>query len=217
MDTTLRYGIIGCGMMGQEHIRNIALLSKATVSAIYEPDAQMALVSGALAPNAVQVDSIETLLDRDDVNALLVASPNHLHAEQLGMIARRRALPLLMEKPLFTDPNGAAAMREAVAAYPAPLWVAMEYRYMPVIAAFIAEVRKMQATGDPIKMLSVREHRYPFLEKVGNWNRFTANSGGTLVEKCCHFFDLMRLVLGSEPVRLFASGAQDVNHLDETL
>ncbi len=66
-----------------------------------------------------------------------------------------------------------------------------------------------------MKMVAIREHRFPFLVKVGDWNRFNRNTGGTLVEKCCHFFDLMRLVAGAEPVSVLASGAQDVNHLDE--
>jgi predicted dehydrogenase len=64
-------------------------------------------------------------------------------------------------------------------------------------------------------MLSIREHRFPFLEKVGDWNRFNAKTGGTFVEKCCHFFDLMRLVLKSDPVRVMASAGQAVNHLEE--
>ena len=64
-------------------------------------------------------------------------------------------------------------------------------------------------------MLSLREHRFPFLKKVGDWNRFSENTGGTMVEKCCHFFDLMRLIVRSEAVRVFCSGAMDVNHLDE--
>jgi predicted dehydrogenase len=64
-------------------------------------------------------------------------------------------------------------------------------------------------------MVSIREHRNPFLKKVGDWNRFTRNTGGTLVEKCCHFFDLMHLIAGAHPVRVMASGGQDVNHLDE--
>ena len=38
----VRYGIIGCGMMGQEHLRNIALLPGARVSRIFEPDEDMA-------------------------------------------------------------------------------------------------------------------------------------------------------------------------------
>ncbi|KAI5055538.1 hypothetical protein GOP47_0029059 [Adiantum capillus-veneris] len=50
---------------------------------------------------------------------------------------------------------------------------------------------------------------------VQNWNRFNSNTGGTLVEKCCHFFDLMNLITGATPVRVMASGSQDVNHIDE--
>ena len=83
---------------------------------------------------------------------------------------------------------------------------------MPPIAAFLAEAQR--ATGG-IRMLTIREHRFPFLPKVGAWNRFNRNSGGTLVEKCCHFFDLMRLILQAEPVRVMASAGQAVNHLDE--
>jgi predicted dehydrogenase len=64
-------------------------------------------------------------------------------------------------------------------------------------------------------MMSIREHRFPFLQKINNWNRFSRNTGGTLVEKCCHFFDLMNVVVGARPVRVMASGGQDVNHLDE--
>merc|ERR1712050_300351 len=48
-----------------------------------------------------------------------------------------------------------------------------------------------------------------------NWNRFNRYTGGTLVEKACHFFDLMRRIVRSEPVSVYASGGQAVNHKDE--
>ncbi|MEO9517931.1 MAG: Gfo/Idh/MocA family oxidoreductase [Paracoccaceae bacterium] len=212
MSKTINYGIIGCGMMGQEHIRNIALLDNAQVRAVFEPDADMASEVSTLVPDAQLVSSLEELLNVQDLDCLLIASPNHLHADQLHDIARIRPLPLLVEKPLFTDPDDTDRMLALRASYPAPIWVAMEYRYMPPIAAFLEA--SQNATGG-IKMLTVREHRFPFLKKVGDWNRFNKNTGGTFVEKCCHFFDLMRLALGSEPVRIMASGAQNVNHLDE--
>ena len=47
--TPPRYGIIGCGMMGQEHLRNIALIEGASVAAIFEPDASMRARAAALA------------------------------------------------------------------------------------------------------------------------------------------------------------------------
>jgi len=66
-------------------------------------------------------------------------------------------------------------------------------------------------------MVHIREHRFPFLKKVADWNRFTSKTGGTLVEKCCHFFDLMRRIIGGskQPLRVFASGSIDVNHRHE--
>ena len=209
--TTTHYGIIGCGMMGQEHLRNIALLPDTKVTAILEPDRQMAAIAAELAPDAVFVQSIEAMLDIEQLDCYVIVSPNFCHMEQLEQLAAR-PLPVLVEKPLFTDPDHAARIEQFIASYNAPAWVAMEYRYMPPIAVFLDEVQ--QVTGG-INMLSIREHRFPFLEKVGDWNRFNHQTGGTFVEKCCHFFDLMRHAIGAEPLRVMASGAQNVNHLNE--
>jgi len=93
------------------------------------------------------------------------------------------------------------------------VWVGLEYRYMAPTSRLIKEVES-GACG-AVKMIAIREHRFPFLEKVDNWNRFSKNTGGTLVEKCCHFFDVMSLIANSQPVSVYASGGQDVNHLDE--
>jgi predicted dehydrogenase len=207
------YGIIGCGMMGQEHLRNIALLGEgAQVAAIFEPDAQMRAAASALAPGARLHETLEALVQDAGVTAILIASPNHLHLAQLEQLRALRPLPVLVEKPLFTDPADAARLAVLAREWPAPLWVAMEYRYMPPVAALIEQAHAV--TGG-IRMLTIREHRFPFLEKVGDWNRFNRNTGGTLVEKCCHFFDLMRHILKDDPVRVMASGGQGVNHLDE--
>ncbi|KAA9009354.1 Gfo/Idh/MocA family protein [Histidinibacterium aquaticum] len=208
----VNYGIIGCGMMGREHIQNIMLLQGARVAAVYDPVRELAESAAALTREETAVcDSFDALLAFEGLDALVIVSPNHLHVDQLRAIAARRPLPVLCEKPLFTDPEDRAALPEIAAALPA-LWVAMEYRYMPPIAALVDQAD--HATGG-ISMLSIREHRFPFLPKIGNWNRFNANTGGTLVEKCCHFFDLMRLILKDEPVRVMASAGQTLNHRDE--
>ncbi|SOH95529.1 Predicted dehydrogenase [Monaibacterium marinum] len=213
MAKQVNYGIIGCGMMGQEHLRNIALLPNTRVSAIFEPDADMANQARHLAPDATFVGSVDALLEVESLDCILIASPNFRHVEQLDALAAKRPLPVLVEKPLFTNPNDINRIEVFRQNYPAPVWVAMEYRYMPPIATFLKDVEA--ATGG-VKMLTIREHRFPFLSKVEDWNRFNAKTGGTFVEKCCHFFDLMRLVIQSEPIRVMASGGQDVNHLDET-
>ena len=209
----ITYGIIGCGMMGREHLRNITLMKDAGVGAIFEPDAGMAAAAAEIAPAAAMVDSLDDLLAHRPLDCLLIASPNHCHVEQLEAVAAKVTLPILVEKPLFTDPADLARIEAFRDSYGAPVWVAMEYRYMPPMQNFLGLVE--QTTGG-IRMLTIVEHRYPFLEKIGNWNRFNANSGGTFVEKCCHFFDLMRLILKSDPVRVMASAGQEVNHLDES-
>ena len=213
MASKTRYGIIGCGMMGQEHIKNISLLDDTIVTVIFEPDSEMRAIAATLAPDATFEASLDALLDRRDVDCLVIASPNYCHADQLAEIAGKRPLPLLIEKPLLTSPNDIDRVKALASNYPAPIWVAMEYRYMPPIAALLSQA---QAVTGGVRMLTIREHRFPFLEKVGDWNRFNAKTGGTLVEKCCHFFDLMRLVVGTRPVRVMASAAQSVNHLRES-
>ncbi|WP_265501642.1 Gfo/Idh/MocA family protein [Paracoccus beibuensis] len=209
---TITYGVIGCGMMGQEHLRNIALLPGTAIGPIFEPDAGMRARAACLAPGARFVNSVEELLADEDLDCLLIASPNFRHVEQLQAIAARRPLPVLVEKPLFTHASDIAAVDAFAASYPAPVWVAMEYRYMPPVARML---QMAEAATGGIRMLTIREHRFPFLKKVGDWNRFNRFTGGTFVEKCCHFFDLMRLAIGSDPVRIMAMGGQALNHLDE--
>jgi predicted dehydrogenase len=210
----VRYGIIGCGMMGQEHLRNIALLPGASVTRIFEPDDAMAQGSLALALGAQRAASLEEVVMSPDVDCLLIASPNFCHAEQLQAIAALRPLPLLLEKPACTTLEDAQALAELGRRYPAPIWVAMEYRYMPPVTRLAEEVHSQAHTG-PVTMITIREHRFPFLVKVGDWNRFNRYTGGTLVEKCCHFFDLMRHLTQSEPVRVYASASVAHNHRDE--
>ncbi|TNC48576.1 Gfo/Idh/MocA family oxidoreductase [Rubellimicrobium rubrum] len=209
---TLNYGLVGCGMMGHEHLRNIALVPGVRVAAVHDPVEAQAQAMAHQAGGAEVAPSFDALIARPDLDALVIASPNDLHMPQLLRVAATRPLPVLVEKPLFVSAEDRAGVDRLARSYPAPIWVAMEYRYMPPIAAFVAEA---QAATGGVRMLTIREHRYPFLAKIGNWNRFNSRTGGTFVEKCCHFFDLMRLILGSEPVRVMASGGQAVNHKDE--
>ncbi len=207
------YAIVGCGMMGIEHIHNIALLDGARVSCVYDPVPEQAARGAREAGGARIATSFEDLISDTSIDAIVIVSPNHLHLDQLRQIAATRPVPVLCEKPLYIRADQAGEIEALAGALGAPVWVAMEYRYMPPIAALIAQARAVTGTVD---MLSIREHRFPFLEKIGNWNRFSEFSGGTLVEKCCHFFDLMRLIIDSEPVRVMASAGQVNNHLDES-
>lgn len=199
-------------MMGAEHIRNIQLLDNCRVHAIHEPDAGMRSAAAQIAADVRFHSSLDALVTDPELDCLVIASPNFMHVQQLKQIVALRSIPILVEKPLATDPADEAFINELQANYSSPIWVAMEYRYMPPLARFIEKCDEV--TGG-VCMLTICEHRFPFLEKVNDWNRFNKYSGGTLVEKCCHYFDLMRLITRSEPTQVMASGAQMVNHLKE--
>ena len=96
---TIKYGIIGCGMMGQEHLRNIALLSDVEASVIYEPDAGMRAAAADLAPMATFADSELDVLNAPDIDCLLVVSPNHEHLRQLECALDAPHRPLLWKNP----------------------------------------------------------------------------------------------------------------------
>jgi len=206
---SLRYAIVGSGMMGQEHIRNIALLEDATVTAVCDPDPGMRAKAQTLAGAGCRAfTDPKELIGADFADAYVIAAPNHLHAPLLDDLLTTDT-PLLVEKPLCTTLEDCRRTLARAETRRAPVWVAMEYRYMPPVARLIEGLREERIGR--LRMLSIREHRFPFLDKVGGWNRQAATSGGTLVEKCCHFFDLMRLIAQSEPLRVYASGGYDVN------
>jgi myo-inositol 2-dehydrogenase/D-chiro-inositol 1-dehydrogenase len=215
----VRYGVIGTGMMGVEHIQNILHLDGSEVTAISDPhgpscDAAITEVTGAGRSAPVAFEHHGALLESGLVDAVVIATPNMTHVDVLGDVLATD-VHVMVEKPLCTTVADCQRVVDAAAAGPADrvVWMGLEYRYMPPTTALLSEI----AAGSVgrVHMVAIREHRFPFLVKVGDWNRFSRNTGGTLVEKCCHFFDLMRLAAGAEPVRVMASGGQDVNHLDE--
>jgi myo-inositol 2-dehydrogenase/D-chiro-inositol 1-dehydrogenase len=216
MTMKIRYGIIGCGSMGREHVENLKALDGAVVTALADPhpasrDGATALLTGAAVQPKV-FERYQDLLESGLCDAVIIATPNFTHAEVM-----RHALPtdahLMLEKPLCTTVADCADLVARAKGRKAIVWVAQEYRYMPPVAEMI-RLAHDGAVGK-LHQVAIREHREPFYPKVDDWNRFSANTGGTLVEKCCHYFNLMELILGEHAVRVFASGGQRVNHLDE--
>jgi predicted dehydrogenase len=214
MTDKIKYAIIGAGCMGQEHILNIEIIEDAKVVALCDTSEQSIKESLELLNNEVAIfEDYNELVRANIADAFIIATPNFTHIDVLKDVMKSEA-HLLIEKPLCTTVKDCQEFEELSKNYPGVIWIAMEYRYMPPVQRMIQEIHN-KTIGD-LKMLSIREHRFPFLHKVDDWNRFTIKTGGTLVEKCCHFFDLMRLIAKSEPLKVYASGNQDVNHLDET-
>ena len=209
----IKYGIIGAGTMAREHILNISLIENAEVVALSDPhEASLNQCKDILKKKVPCFKNHQDMIKENLVDVYLISSPNFTHIEILKDVIKTKK-HILVEKPLCTNTKDCLEIKKLTKDYPSLFWTAMEYRYMPPVAKFIDEIHNK--TIGELKTLTIREHRFPFLKKINNWNRFEKNTGGTLVEKCCHFFDLMRLIAKSKPISVYASGAQDVNHLDE--
>ena len=212
MKRELRYGIIGAGSMGREHIENIKVMGGAAVTALSDPHVPSQEAALALAPGAKVFSDHRALLDSGLVDAVVIATPNDTHAAVLKD-ALATDLAVFVEKPLATTVEDLKSILSWDEKRSAMTWMGLEYRFMPPVAEAIA--RAQEGDAGKIHQVSIREHREPFYPKVDNWNRFADRTGGTLVEKCCHYFNLMDIVIGEQPIRVFASGGQSVNHLDE--
>jgi myo-inositol 2-dehydrogenase / D-chiro-inositol 1-dehydrogenase len=200
-------------MMGCEHIRNLKQMDGVEITAIADPNEKPRRWALKACGDRFKPDVHEDyreLLSRDDVDALVVASPNFTHIDVMRDIFTTDK-HVMLEKPMCTTIADAQEVAVRAEQHKGIVWIGLEYRYMSPIAATL---QHLDAVGN-VRMCAIREHRFPFLKKVGDWNRFNHNTGGTMVEKCCHFFDLMNLVIPSDPVKVIASGGQDVNHLDE--
>jgi myo-inositol 2-dehydrogenase / D-chiro-inositol 1-dehydrogenase len=167
----------------------------------------------ALEPRILH-DEDQLLEHVQDIDLLVIASPNYLHTPSLlkwGM----HELTILVEKPVAVSQEQHDQLEELSHSpqWKARLWVAMEYRYIPAVAKLLSLIPQV---GE-LKMVTIRENRYPFLHKIGEWNRDREKTGDTLVEKCCHFFDLFRLITSQEAVlnKVRSLTQRGLNYQDE--
>jgi predicted dehydrogenase len=167
-----------------------------------------------LAPDAklVAYDSLEAACNDPAVDGLVICTPNYSHID-IVRVAAKSGKHILLEKPMATTIADAYEIAQTAKSHPAVFQIGLQYRYKPIYVEAIHAALERKAIGD-IKTITILEHRVPFLDKVKQWNKFSKYSGGTLVEKCCHYFDLMNLFAGARPVSVFATGSMAVNFLD---
>lgn len=109
----LRIAVVGTGFIGLEHVARFQKnIVGATVSAIVEPDETRARSALLVAPDAKWFPTIESALDSQAMDAVVVATPGHFH-EQVLLPVIAAGLPILCEKPLTPDPESALRIVEA--------------------------------------------------------------------------------------------------------
>jgi myo-inositol 2-dehydrogenase / D-chiro-inositol 1-dehydrogenase len=108
----LRVGVVGAGAMGADHVRTlVTAVPAARVTRVFDPDrARAGQVAGAA--GAREAAEAAELVRADDVDAVVVASPDRTHAE-LVLACLELGKPVLCEKPLATDATTARALVDA--------------------------------------------------------------------------------------------------------
>lgn len=101
MDKRIRIGIVGFGNMGRHYYEELlaGLVEQAEVTAVYTSSAAK---RSEIYDCVTVVSSVDALFDRDDVDAILIATPNDTHAK-LAKAALSKGKHVLVEKPAGLD------------------------------------------------------------------------------------------------------------------
>lgn len=210
-----RFNVIGAGMMGYEHMQVTMLEGRATIHGLYDTSRssiesnQGKFLSQFPGQRLVAYDSLEAACNDPAVDGLIICTPNYTHIDVVKE-AVKSGKHILLEKPMATSVADAYEITKLAKRHQAVFQIGLQYRYKAIYAEAIHEALARKSIGN-IKMIHISEHRVPFLDKVNQWNKFAKYSGGTLVEKCCHYFDLMNLFAGAKPSHVYATGNMAVN------
>jgi 2-desacetyl-2-hydroxyethyl bacteriochlorophyllide A dehydrogenase len=200
----LRIGLVGCGDIATHNAIGISLAPNATLSACYDPVAELA-AELALEHGAAVTATVEEMLARADVDAIFLAVPHHLHAP-LAITAAEAGKHVIVEKPLANTLAGAKQMVEAADRAGVVLSVAFPHRYEPhavaarrlVLAGALGDVG-----GTLVKYFADKPASYwlgGFSGRtVSSWRSSREQAGGgVLIMNISHLLDLVRHVTGLE-------------------
>jgi predicted dehydrogenase len=207
----LRFGFIGLGAMGLSHVNTIVRLCarQAEVTAVCSTNADHIRELHGVAPHA-KVFKHEADLIAAPLDAIFVSTPNFTHAP-LALQVIQAGKHLFLEKPCGITAAECHQLAEAAAKSDRVVMIGHEFRLSP----YFRKIKELVAAGEigRPQMVWCREFRGPFQKKTNDWIQDSQRSGGTLVEKNCHHFDLMNWWVDSKPARVCAFGGNAVNHI----
>lgn len=150
-------------------------------------------------------DAFARLLAEQRVDTAIVTSVDRTHHRYI-IAAMEAGCDVITEKPLTTDAEKCQAILDAQRRTGRKLAVTFNYRYVPRAS----KVKELIQSGAIGKVLSVHfewlldtRHGADYFRR---WHRDKRNSGGLLVHKATHHFDLVNWWLASGPETVFAFG-----------
>ena len=201
----VKIGIIGTGNMGAiGHIKCMLYTGKAEIIAIADTNAKSRKQAQDFVKYPIKkFERYKDLLAVKEIEAVVIATPNFTHKE-IAIASLKAGKHVLCEKPMGITVKECREMTKCANKEGRILQIGLELRHTPLFKKVIELVSKGEK--GKVKMIKFNESRNPFLKKVDEWIIDPKRSGDTLVEKCCHFFDLFNWIAGSKPVRVGAIG-----------
>jgi len=212
--TRTRYALAGAGHRAQMYVDAItrSYPDRAELAAICEPNPVRAgvyvdLVAGRdfTAPSVWQPDDLEAMIRDERIDRVIICARDDLHAE-LIVRSLEAGADVVVEKPLTIDEASAAAIEDAVARTGRQVVLTFNYRYSPRNSALRQVIQGGligQVTSIDFSWMLDTKHGADYFRR---WHREKRHSGGLLVHKSSHHFDLVNWWIRSTPERVYASG-----------
>ncbi|MDG4862440.1 Gfo/Idh/MocA family oxidoreductase [Streptomyces sp. T-3] len=200
----LRLGILGYGLRGSLARTAHRPGQGAVVHALADPDpAARALAAGHFEGAGLTDDPYEVIA-RPDIDAMLILTPDHTHAE-LACAALRAGKPAFVEKPLDITVARCDEILHTAHTTGTRLYVGHNMRHMPVVRL----MRDIVERGDigQVKTVWVRHfvgHGGDFYFK--DWHAERRYSTGLLLQKAAHDIDVVHWLAGGYTARIQALG-----------
>lgn len=204
MADLVRIGLIGAGRMGRNHLSALERASGVTIVGVVEPAREQR--AAVVAAGHPAYERAGDLLERDGVDAVLVAAPSDLHRPLVQAITEH-GLPVLCEKPVGVHQADAEAAAATAAEHGMLLQVGYWRRFVPELR----RLRRRIADGE----LGEISHVSCF-----QWDRepparaFRSRSGGIAIDMAVHEFDQARWLTGQELAWVTAIPSGDVPSRD---
>lgn len=222
----IRVALVGTGHRGWIHIAALKATPGYEIVALADPTPEFLDRAATLAPGAARYSDYRKLLaERKDVDAVIVITPNFLHAE-VTIAALERGLDVLCEKPMATTVEDANRMAAAAAKSGKILYIGCQKRFFPtnlkmqelVAAGAIGKIEFVSANlfrGD----WNPRSWKYtdPKTGVSTNWRYLTRTEGSALLEDGIHEVDALNWIINDRVRRVMASGGNNVYKDRETI
>lgn len=195
--------IVGTGSAGKRHARNIMALG-CQVSCVDPRQDRLDEAQKELQPVKLFHSLDEAFRNEDHYDGVVITSPPSFHVEQ-SILALRRQLPVLLEKPVSPDLASAQQLETVVNETQIPVLLGYTYRWWPPLI----EVKRLLAAEVVGRLRHVQFVMSAHLADWHPWERyqdfFMAHKylgGGALLDES-HWIDLMIWLFGM-PQRVFA-------------